>query len=221
MKEGLLHNLGLKLTSLCLAVALWMVVAGEQREERALNVPLKLTRLPANMVLVNDPMNFVTVRIRGPKSLITNLPPDEVDLNMDLSRLKEGENLVPVRIEAVEAPRGVEILQASPRLVRLILESVAEREVRVAARVEGTPASGHYFKRASARPDRVRVVGPKSEVNRVNRVYTSAVSIEGRSRDFAVTASLEPVGKSVKVEGVDSVKVSVEIGGNGGGRPSS
>jgi len=220
MKEASFRNLGLKLASLCLAFALWVVVAGEQKDERMLNVPIKLARLPKTMVLLNDPGAFVTVRLRGPKSLVSSLPSEEVNLNLDLSQLKEGENLVAVRAEEIEVPRGVEALQASPRWVRLVLESVAEREVRVAARVEGTPATGHYFRRASARPDRVRVVGPRSEVSRVAKVYTSAVSIEGRSRDFAVRISLEPVGKSVKVEGTDSVQVSVEIGGNSG-RPSS
>lgn len=220
MKEGLFRNLGLKLCSLGLAFALWVVVAGEQRDERTMNVPLRLARLPKNMALMNDPGDFVTVKLRGPKSLIAGLPSDDVDLKLDFSRLKEGENLVAVRAEDIDVPRGVEVLQASPRWVRLILESVAEREVLVAARVEGTPAVGHYFKRAYARPDRVRVVGPRSEVSRVARVYTSAVSIEGRSRDFAIRTSLEPVGKSVKVEGADSVQVSVEIGGNSR-RPSS
>ncbi|MEK6568867.1 MAG: CdaR family protein [candidate division NC10 bacterium] len=220
MKEGLFRNLGLKLFSLCLAFALWLVVAGEQREEHTLKVPFKLTRLPERMVLVNDPGDVVTVKLRGPKSLVSGLPPDEVNLNLELSRLVEGENLVGVKVEEIQVPRGVEVLQASPKVVRLVLESMADREVRVAARVEGTPAAGHYFRRASARPDRVRVVGPKSEVRRVTRVYTATVSIEGRSRDFAVWTTLEPVGKSVKVDGADSVQVSVEIGG-GGRRQSS
>ena len=220
MKGRLFGNLGLKFFSLCLAFALWVVVAGEQKDERTLNVPLKLARFPKNMALINDPGNFVTVRLRGPKSLVAGLSRDEVDLNLDLSQLREGENLVALRPEEIEVPHGVEVLQASPRWVRLVLESVVEREVRVAARVEGTPAAGHYFKRAYARPDRVRVIGARSEVSRVARVYTSAISIEGRSRDFAVKTSLEPVGKSVKVEGADSVQVSVEIGSNSR-RPSS
>src|SRR3989304_2948882 len=67
MKEGVFRNLGLKLFSLCLAFALWLVVAGEQREDHTLKVPLKLTRLPERMVLVNDPGDFVTVKLRGPK----------------------------------------------------------------------------------------------------------------------------------------------------------
>ena len=207
------HNLGLKLFSLGLAFALWLVVAGEQRVEHALNVPLNLTGLPEKMALVNDPGGgSVTVKLRGPKSLVTSLGTDEVQLNLELSRLKEGENLVTVKAEQIPVPRGVEVLQVSPSRVRVVLEPVAEREIRVAVRVEGAPAAGHYFKRASVRPDRVRVVGPRSEVSRVAQVYTSAISIEGRSRDFAARTSLEPVGKSVKLNGENSAEVSVEIG---------
>ena len=215
MVDRLFHNLGLKLLSLGLAFALWLVVAGEQRVEHALNVPLNLTGLPEKMALVNDPEGSVTVKLRGPKSLVAALGPDEVHLNLELSRLKEGENLVPVKAEQIPVPRGVEVLQVSPSRVRLVLEPVAEREVRVAARMEGTPAEGHYFKRVSVRPERVRVVGPRSEVSRVNQVYTSAVSVEGRARDFAARTSLEPVGKSVKLNGENSVRVLVEIRATG------
>lgn len=215
MKDRLFHNLDLKLFSLGLAFALWLVVAGEQRVEHALNVPLNLTGLPEKMALVNDPGGSVTVKLRGPKSLVTALATDEVHLNLELSRLKEGENLVTVKAEQIPVPRGVEVLQVSPSRVRVVLEPVAEREIRVAVRLEGAPAAGHYFKRASVRPERVRVVGPRSEVGRVSQVYTSAISIEGRSRDFAARTSLEPVGKSVKLNGENSVEVSVEIGSTG------
>lgn len=211
MSRGPFDNLGLKLASLGLAFALWMVVAGEQRDERTLNVPLTLARLPNNTALLNAPGDVVTVQLRGPKSLVSGLSPDEVDVNLDLSPLKEGENLVALKIDQVDVPRGVEVVHVSPKWVRLVLESVTERTVRVVARVEGNTASGYYVKRALVHPDRIRLVGPKSEVNRLSKVFTSAISIEGRSHDFGVTTSLEPVGKLIKVDGPTLVQVSVEI----------
>jgi YbbR domain-containing protein len=214
MLRGLVDNLGLKLASVALAFALWMVVAGEQRDERTLNAPLLLEQLPANTMLLNVPGDFVTVQLRGPKSLIAGLSPNELDVNLDLSTLKEGENLVAVKAEQVDVPRGVEVVQVSPKWVRLVLESTAERVVRVTARVEGNPAAGYVFKRAMAHPDRVRLVGPRSEVNRVEKIYTSAISIEGRSHDFGVSTALEPLGKLVKVVGLADIQVSVEIRAN-------
>jgi YbbR domain-containing protein len=211
MSRGIFDNLGLKLASLGLAFALWIVVAGEQRDERTVNAPLALAQLPNNMTLLNVPGDFVTVQLRGPKSLISGLSPNEVDVNLDLSTLKEGENLVAVKTDQIDVPRGVEVVQVSPRLVRLVLESVTERTVRVAARVEGNPASGYYLKRALTHPDRVRLVGPRSEVNRLDKVYTSTISIEGRSHDFGSMVPLEPIGKLIKVEGPTLVQISVEI----------
>ncbi len=219
MSRGLFDNLGLKLASLGLAFALWMVVAGEQRDERTLNAPLALAPLPKNTTLLNVSGDFVTVQVRGPKSLISGLSPDEVDVNLDLSTLKEGENLVAVKADQVDVPRGVEVVQISPKSVRLVLESVTERTVRVAARVEGNPADGYFLKRASTHPDRVRLVGPRSEVNRLETIYTSAVNVEGLSHDFGAMIALEPVGKLIKVEGPALVRVSVEIRRNR--RPSS
>lgn len=211
MSRRLFDNLGLKLASLALAFALWMVVAGEQRDERTVNASLSLARLPKHMTLLNGPGEAVMVQLRGPKSLISGLSPNEVDVNLDLSGLKAGENLVAVRPDQVDVPRGVEIVQVSPKWVRLVLESVAERVMRVTARVEGKPAAGYYLKRAVAHPERIRLIGPRSEMNRLEKVYTSAISVEGRSHDFSVMTSLEPVGKSIKVEGPALVQVSVEI----------
>jgi YbbR domain-containing protein len=215
VKEKLFHNLGLKLFSLGLAFALWLVVAGEQRIDQALSAPLRVTKLPEGLALGNEPGGAVTVKVRGPKSVVSSLAADEVEVELDLSRLKEGEHLLPIKADQVRVPRGVEVQQIAPSRVRLVLEPVTEREVRVEARVEGTPAPGHYLKRARVHPDRVRVVGPRSAVARVTQVYTSAVSIDGRSRDFAAAAALEPVGHAVKLAGVETVQVSVEIGGPG------
>src|SRR5574337_1264689 len=97
MAKGLFDNLGLKLASIALAFALWIVVAGEQRDERTVNASVSLARLPKNTTLLNGPGEIVTVQVRGPKSLISGLSPNEVDVNLDLSTLKEGENLVAVR----------------------------------------------------------------------------------------------------------------------------
>jgi YbbR domain-containing protein len=211
MKEKLLHNVGLKLFSLILAFSLWLVVAGEQRVEQALKVPIKLTDLPVTLALANEPDGFVTVRMRGPKTLVSGLGPDDINLELELSRLKEGEHVVPLRADQVGVPRGVEVVQVAPARLRVVLEPVAEQEVRVVPRVDGKPASGHYLKRTYARPERVRVVGPRSEVNRVGRVYSSPVSIEGRSADFAVKSPIEPPGRSLKLAGSSSVEVVVEI----------
>jgi len=211
MKEHLLHNAGLKMFSLVLAFSLWLVVAGEQRVEHVLKVPLKLADLPEKLVLVNEPDGYVTVRLRGPKTLVSGLEPDDISLDLELSRLKEGEHLVPLRADQVGVPRGVEVVQVSPGRIRLVLEPVAEEEVRVVPRLEGKPAPGHYVKRAYARPERVRVVGPKSELSRVVRVLASPISTEGKSADFAAKAQLELLGKSLKLAGSNSVDVVVEI----------
>jgi YbbR domain-containing protein len=216
VKDWLLHNLGLKLFSLGLAFALWFVVAGEQRIEYTLSVPVNLGGLPDTMALVNDPDRVVSVRLRGPKSLVTALGPEGVNLRLDVSQLREGEHQVSVRAEVSALPRGVEVLDVSPSRVRLVLERLAEREVPVVARVEGTPAAGHYVRRVQVQPSRVRVTGPRSEVRRLSQLYTSPVSVEGRSRDFVTRTPLEPPDRSVTVGELESVQVSVQIRGGSG-----
>ena len=46
MRKWILHNLGLKLLSVVLAIFLWGVVLGEQKVDVTLNIPLMLN-IPA------------------------------------------------------------------------------------------------------------------------------------------------------------------------------
>lgn len=210
MRTWVLHNLGLKLLSLCLATILWIVVLGEQKVELTINIPLNL-EVPRGLLLVNDPADVLEVRVRGPKTLVTSLAPREVTVG-DLSvKLVEGENIIPIREETIRAPRGVEVVEVIPHRVRVLLEAPVEREVEISPRLEGVPADGYVVRRVISVPPRVRMVGPTSELRRITRVRTLPISLAGHTASFSTRALLEPVGRQVRVEAGAPVMVEVEI----------
>jgi YbbR domain-containing protein len=211
MRRWLLHNAGLKVVALVLAVLLWMVVVGEQKVEVLMDVPITFS-VPPNLFLVNTPPDTLQVRLRGPKGLVSSLRSREIRPASLPGPLVEGENLVAVREDLIEVPRGIQVVDVAPRRIRVVLEPSMEREVEVAPRIEGAVPDGVSLRRLTATPARVRIVGPASELRRIMRVQTLPVSVSGQRASFVAHTQLEPIGHGIRVEGGEAVTVEVEIG---------
>jgi hypothetical protein len=212
MRTWLLDNLGLKVLSIILAIFLWAVVVGEQKVELAMNIPLEISGLPRNLVMVNEPADTLEVHVRGPRTLVSTLSPGEVVLEGLPRNFVEGENLILIRPDMVRVPRGIEVVEVAPQRVRVILDAIVEREVEVTPRLEGTPAKGYAVKRVTSSPPRIRMAGPRSDLRRLTRIFTVPISLDGHTASFSTRAMLEPVGRQVRALDDTPIIVAVEIG---------
>ena len=211
MRAWLLNNLGLKLLSLFLAMLLWAVVLGEQKVDVTVSVPLALN-LPPELVLVNSPGETLEVRLRGPRTLVTNLPSREVVLEHVPSVFEEGENIISIRPDMFGVPRGIQVVDVTPHRIRVVVEPLVEREVEVIPRMEGELAQGYVLRGVTVNPSRILLSGPASELRRVTRVRTAPIGLEGHTAPFTVQALVEPAGRQVRVKGHSTVAVQVDIG---------
>ncbi len=176
-----------------------------------INVPLNLD-LPRHLFLVNHPADLLEVRLRGPKTLVTSVAPRDITVAELPATLSEGENTILIREEMFRVPRGIQVVEVSPRRVRVVLEAAAEREVEISPRVEGNPPDGFIVRRVTPVPSRVRMVGPTSEVHRITRVRTLPITLSGQTATFSTRVLLEPVGRQVRVQDNVSITVEIEIG---------
>src|SRR5687767_2842395 len=60
-----IQNLGLRLAAVLLAVALFLHVRTEAREDRLLEIPLRWKNLPAGLVIKDPVPNVVEVKVRA------------------------------------------------------------------------------------------------------------------------------------------------------------
>ena len=212
VRAWLADNFGMKVLSLGLAVALWVVVLTEQKAEVILNVPLDVGQIPRTLMVVNDPVEYVALKVRGPRSLVGTLSPNEVTLRGTLAQaLKEGENVLNLRPEEFQVPRGIEVLSVSPGRIRLVLEAVDQRRLEVIPKFRGEPAKGHALGKVRVTPKEVRVVGPQGELKRLSHAFTRPIDIKGQDRDFRVTAEIEPFGRRVRIVEGETVRVDIGI----------
>jgi len=190
---GVLDHLGLKLTSLALAAALWFVIAGQKTSEMGLEVPVELQNLPKELELMGDPVTQVEVRLRASPGIIQQVERGDVSARIDLAGAGEGERIVHLTAESITVPYGVTVVRINPSIVTLNFEMTLQKRVPVRPRLVGRPAPNHEVAEVTVEPAEVRIAGPKSRVQEVESAFTEPVSVEGAASNVtdAVNLGLE------------------------------
>src|SRR5262249_7538614 len=79
----LVRNGTLKVFSLAFACGLWLLVnAGERDTEKTLVIPVELSNLPPQLVVIGGRVDSVDLRARGPRTLLGRFRPKKITLNL-------------------------------------------------------------------------------------------------------------------------------------------
>jgi hypothetical protein len=95
-----------------------------------------------------------------------------------------------------------------------------ERELVVEPRLQGKPAPAYEVKEVLVTPAKVRVAGPASHVDALDKAPTEAISIEGRRESFDVPHAAIFISDP-KVAALDRVNVHVTIVATENSQPKS
>ncbi len=201
-------NLGLKALALIIAVGLW--VAGHRDTERALEVPLEFRNIPADLMVLDNRVDYVVLRVMGPRTSVSTLDADNLKLSLDLDGAKSGLLSYPLAANDFNVPRGVTVARITPPVVHLRLEPVAKRTLPVSVRLSGKPMAGYRIAHTSVRPESVAVQGPAEEVRRMAAVETVPVDVEEGRGGIKRRVRLSNDGKPLSIV-PDQVEVVVTI----------
>jgi YbbR domain-containing protein len=121
LRGALLNNWWLKLLSLGLAYALWLVVTQAPPVEIGVSVPLELRHLPSHLQVAGEIPTRVHVHLHGSESRLRLLPAEEIGVVVNLSGATPGSHNFRLRAEDVEVPAGIEVVRIIPEDVELEL----------------------------------------------------------------------------------------------------
>ncbi|HEX8072168.1 MAG TPA: CdaR family protein [Pyrinomonadaceae bacterium] len=220
LHELLFEAWGLKLLALVITAGLWWGVTSQRTPAavRLRRVQLFLV-LPSDVELSNDLREELDVSLRGSQRALAALKAGDVIVNYDASSLQPGTHLVrltpqDVTLELPEgiSPGSVQIERIEPAGIKLQLERRVEREFAVSVPVVGQPAKGFELIGVTAVPERVRVRGPESHVNALQKVQTEPVAVDDRADSFAVRQVVVDIPDPKLVPQETAVDVQVQIG---------
>lgn len=209
-----LEDWTLKLLALIITLGLWYAVT-TQRAPATLHlppVPLEFI-LPDNVEIGNDPPKAVEVMLEGSQSKLAELSARNLVARANVSDLKPGDRVARLSDKNVEMdlPEGVRITEVMPRSVTLHLEPVIEHEVPVEVRFEGQLPEGFKAAAVEVTPARVRLSGPESHVQSIQKVFTETISLDGQ-HDTLMLPQIAVDVPDHKVTPLDpTVSVRVEI----------
>lgn len=211
MFERLAENWVLKILSLVFALVLWFFVIGERRLEVGYAVPLELKNVPQGMMVANEVPSLVDVRISGPRTLLMNLRPADINISVDLEDLQPGLTSFKRLEERLNIPSGLKVTRLSPSFVDVKLERVKEKPVPVRVEIIGIPAEGFRVAEIQVTPPKVLVEGAEGELKDVHEAVAEAVSVEGVRESFTLMVPMDYRGKYTALKGLETAEVQVTI----------
>ncbi|MSP38134.1 MAG: YbbR-like domain-containing protein [Deltaproteobacteria bacterium] len=168
-------NFGLKVLALVIALGLW--TAGHRDIERAIEVAVEFRNLPSDLMVVDNRVDYVVLRLNGPRTLVSTLDPDDMKLSLDLQGAKSGPASYPLSGGLFNLPRGITVARITPPVVHVRFDPVLRRAVPVTIKLSGKPSSGYRIVHSVAEPQTVSVSGPAEEVQRLASVDTLPIDV--------------------------------------------
>jgi len=209
------HNIGLKLVSLLLAIGLWTVVSGDPIAEVEMKVPIEFHNLPDNLEIDSASFTEAQIRVRGPERVIHRLQAADLHAEIDLASVRPGERTFDLTSRQVRVPRDLEVVQIIPGQFHLSFDNRETRTVEVRPRVTGNFASGLRVKQVTADPSSVIITGPRRRVEAVEDATTDPVDISGAiTRASFVTQAFVP-DPLIQVVHPTPIRVTVIMEGSG------
>lgn len=211
--EIFLEDWTLKLIALFISLGLWFAVTSQRTPTtiRLRNVQLDF-QLPNDMEISNDPRRDIDITVSGSSNALENLNRRELVARVDVSGYRPGDRVVQLTDKIIDLPSGIKVVKIEPNTVPLRLEPSVEREVEVEARREGDLPDGFELYGVTISPARVRVRGPASHVNALQKAMTETIPIEGRRETFSIAQVAIDVPDQ-KITVIDPVvNVRLEIG---------
>ncbi|MEW5724349.1 MAG: CdaR family protein [Thermodesulfobacteriota bacterium] len=206
------QNLGVKLLSLILAVALWYTAVGREWAEVGLNVPLEMVNFPSDMVVANRMPDGISVRIRGSVALTRQVAERNLRFSLDMALAKPGTNRFTLQPDALSLPRGLEVTHLAPNEITVELEQLVTKKVGLLPVIKGEPVAGYIIDDISLEPKQVELRGPASVVEPVDILWTEPVDVTTLSASTTVITRPNVPDNRLKLVRPVNIEVRLKIG---------
>ncbi|MEE8434434.1 MAG: CdaR family protein [bacterium] len=199
LKKWFTENLSLKAFAIVMAVVMWGFVAtqrsGEISEWRFTR-PLVLKNTPANMDVIDLPVQSVGLWVRLAPSQRRTFNSSDFEVSIDLANLGPGpvqyilgeENLT---YNNQPPPKGIQVYQIQPSVLNFRLEELIEKEMLIRHRYSGNTAKGFTIESIRIEPPRVKVRGARSRLEKLTTIYTKPLEIHELENNIGLLVVLD------------------------------
>ncbi|HHT9126188.1 MAG TPA: CdaR family protein [Candidatus Brocadiia bacterium] len=190
-RKFFLGNIRVKLMALAMAVALWLYATGRHTGELAEDIPLVIST-PPGFTMLNEATNTVTIKVRGPQSLIDNLSSmiknRKVQATHNIAAYEKdvGDQVnetILLDKDNLNLPEGIRLDSITPSKIEVILGKLQKKYLKVRLKKEGEPALGYKITSEFVYPSDVIVSGPSGALSVATEIDTTPINVNGITTD--------------------------------------
>jgi YbbR-like protein len=205
-------NLGWKLGALAVSALLWIAVSAEPDLLTTRAVPILYRGLVPRFMVTGDVPESVRIEIRGSAAELSSTALADTVARFDLGSIDSpGEHTFTIADSNLTLPRGVTFLRAVPSQLRLFIALMAEKDVPVQVRVNGSVAAGYRLLSATAQPASLRIAGSEQRINALSSVETDALELDGLTASVQRRVNAFVADPQVRFESSPIVAVQLTI----------
>lgn len=229
MKRKLMDNISLKIMSVAVAVIVWVLVVNVDnpiitKSYIINNVEVLNTAYiedDGKMFMQEEEQDPIRVVLKAERKTLSRIKASDIHAAADLQQAVSL-NTDPVMVPITVSCAGVdaEDIEVTPRNLSIHIEDKDTQEfvVNVTTKGDSKPAKGYEVGTLTSSPEKIKITGPKSLINKIDKVSAS-VSVEGRSTDVTKETDIVIVDKNgetisdtvMKYLNVSKVTVSAKL----------
>ena len=211
-----MDNLGLKLISMIIALALFVFVKEDKGKEADIEVPVVLSNIDDNAVFTGELPRSLRVRVRDRWSRLARVLERKPNPYLVDMRGFSNESMYVFdqdRLHQLMGVSGVSIQSVYPSEFAVTLEMKIERVVPVRANLVGDPPQGYVVNRERARvnPAQVRIWGAKSSVRNIDELLTWPIDLSTLEKEARVEVAIQKPSQPFLYLDDERVKVDVPV----------
>lgn len=215
MKKTLTSNIGLKIISLFAACLLWILVVNT--DDPMINrtysgIPVEIINTEeitseGKTFEVLDNSDTISVIVHAKRSIIEDMSRDYLRATADMKEMTATNN-IPIEVRSSRFSDRIDTLTPVTRSVKVQIEELGEKRIRISAEATGVPAEGYVAGPATPSVNILTVSGPASIVEQIASAK-AMVDVTGLKADISTTAAVNLYDENGEIVNGSMLKVDV------------
>ena len=195
-------NIPLKIMSILVGILVWLLVVNVDNpiKTRTIIIPGENVEVinkayvdsDNKMVMQDDNPDPVRVSVTAERKTLARLTASDISVVADLQQAGNLDTK-PVMVPIAASCSGVSAdnIKVTPQYLEVRLEEKASQDFLVNANYgTSTPGKGYEVGTQTASPEKVRITGPKSLINKIDKV-NATVNVDGKTKDVTEDVNLQ------------------------------
>ena len=198
------------LFSIVFTTGVWLSVSRGVDTLVTLEIPVEYMNRDPAMEIVTTSVNTVSLELEGSGALIKSIKPDQVQVRMDLSDSKAGENTFSISRKNISLPPGIVLKDVTPASVDVNLDILMKKKLPVQIDWVGRLPDHFILVEAKVEPDTVEIIGGRRMLEDMTTLYTEKVSLDNLEVEGTITANVALNPASLKIASGSKEKVTIK-----------